>query len=86
MQEVAKKVFHVFSILLVGVISYYVHISIQIYSITQSIKPAHVTDLPQFEKICWVPVISAFAFRAFKSSVMNYTRPIFLCICKDQHD
>jgi len=46
MQEVAKKVFHVFSILLVGVISYYVNISIQIYSVTQSIKPAYVTDLP----------------------------------------
>ena len=46
MQEVAKKVFHVFSILLVAVISYYIHISIQIYSLTHTIKPAHATDLP----------------------------------------
>jgi hypothetical protein len=46
MQEVAIKVFHVFSILLLAVISYYVNISIQIYFLTQSIKPAYATDLP----------------------------------------
>jgi hypothetical protein len=47
--------------------SYYVYLSIQIYNIThQSLKPAHLTDLPEFSKIAWVPIVSAFALFALK--------------------
>ena len=47
--------------------SYYVYLSVQIYTIThQSLKPAHLTDLPEFSKIAWVPIVSAFALFALK--------------------
>ena len=50
------------------------------------IKPADATDFPEFSKIYWVPLISAFAFFAMKRQIQNITKPLFLQITKDKEN
>lgn len=40
-------------------------------------------DLPQFYKICWIPISSAFALYAFKKQIINASVPYLRLVAKD---
>ena len=53
-----------------------------------STKGVHhdLTDLPQFNKVCWIPVCSAFALYCFKRQIINVSVPWLRLIAKDQEN
>jgi hypothetical protein len=66
---------------------YYIKISVEIYNLTNQLSAQKgITDMPDFSKIFWIPIASAFALFAFKRQLYNITVPCFIQIAKDQHD
>lgn len=39
--------------------------------------------MPNFQKIFWIPVVTAFSLFVFKRQMQNFISPIFILVCKD---
>lgn len=87
-QYFAGKVFRLMTFLIVALMAYYLYLVVQIYNYMQKNKGVtHQTlDYPEFSKIFWVPIVSAFALYCFKRQIVNVSVPYFKIVCKDQHD
>jgi hypothetical protein len=75
------------SVFVIIFMTYYIYLSITIYILTRRLGPQNgIHDLPEFSKIFWLPIVSAFSLFAFKRQLKNASIPIFLLICKDQEN
>ena len=86
MQSKIQALFRFVTFSLVAALLYLMYMDYLVYNAQHELKPASVNDLPEIKKICWVPIISAFALFALKRQIKNAAKPIFKHITKDQED
>lgn len=87
-QDVASILFKVGTFACCAIFSFYFVVSFEVYHQMQADFGTHhhLTDLPVFSEVFWVPLASAFAHGCLKMQLINLSVPFIRTVAKDQGD
>ena len=81
-----QKIFNHLSTFIFLICAVYFKLSVSAYSLLHRNKPEGFTDLPEYQQVIFVPLVTGAVFYVYKKCVIQIMTPAFLLIVKDQHD